>query len=151
MLVCRPSGDRREAAHSPYHKPPDHLHDRPHLGNDEQKFLAAIEAIDSELDRAFEAIPGDRTNVWFMADNGSPNKVLGSGLQDGKGSLHESGIRVPLMLSGPSIAATDLELDGVDQSAVLAGALELDSEQQEAYDRLLAQLEADWPTELVEP
>lgn len=93
------------AAHAPFHSAPAELHHGPAIRSDKtDQFVSAIEAADTELARLLDAIPGERTDVWFMSDNGTPREVYGSGESNAKGTLFEGGIRVPMVVRGPGIA-----------------------------------------------
>jgi arylsulfatase A-like enzyme len=69
-------------------------------------YLAMVEALSAEIGRLLEALPADqraRTHVIFVADNGTPRPVSGAPRHQSKGQLYEGGIRVPLIVSGPSV------------------------------------------------
>jgi arylsulfatase A-like enzyme len=103
------------APHTPFHLPPDDLHDRNLPGTDEDieadplpYYFAAIEAMDTETGRLLDSLdPQTRTNtiVIFMGDNGTPAQVAQSpyGRLKAKGSLYQGGINIPLFISGPGI------------------------------------------------
>lgn len=101
------------AAHEPWHIPPASLHtyalSGPPAASPPVHYRASVQALDSELGRLFAGMdPGvrARTTVIFMSDNGSPNEVVTAPSTSGraKGTLFEGGVRVPLIISGPTVA-----------------------------------------------
>lgn len=77
--------------------------------NSKQAATAAItEDLDSGVGKVLEAIDrlglSGNTYVIYMSDNGSGGGKRG-GLSGGKGSVWEGGIRVPLIVRGPWVAA----------------------------------------------
>lgn len=105
---------------------------------DEQRriFAGMLVALDRGVGRITDALReqalADRTLVVFFSDNGGPTAELTSSnhpLRDGKGSLYEGGIRIPMVWSLPGrlpagrverrpvlsldIAATAIELAGL--------------------------------------
>jgi len=106
------------APHSPFHLPPENLHNRDDLtGSDEDitnnkraYYLAAIEAMDSEIGRLLDALPEeerDNTLIIYIGDNGTPASVIDASVYNkshSKGSLFEGGIRVPLVVSGKGVS-----------------------------------------------
>lgn len=101
------------APHTPFHVPPSDLHYQWNLLDDEDAieanptpyYMAAIEAMDSEIGRLLDSIPEDElanTTIIFMWDNGTPGQVAQSpyGRRTVKWSLHQWGINVPLVVSG---------------------------------------------------
>jgi arylsulfatase A-like enzyme len=104
------------APHSPFHVPPTDLisvdvdEDSP-LSN---KHIAAIEAMDTEIGRLLANIRPSvlqRTWVIFVADNGSYALTLQPLVVQAKGTVHEFGIHVPLIIAGPGIQAPGRRID----------------------------------------
>lgn len=104
------------APHSPYHNPPQDLHDRALSGtaddinaNKRAYFLAAIEAMDAEIGRLLEAMtPAERANtlILYIGDNGTPGNVADNSVYSSgktKGTLYEGGVRVPMLVSGAGV------------------------------------------------
>ncbi len=103
------------APHSPFHLPPDELHSRDHLTGDDidtnkrEYYLAAIEAMDSEIGRLLASLPEDErdnTLIIYVGDNGTPAAVIDASVYNrthSKGSLFEGGIRVPMVVSGKGV------------------------------------------------
>lgn len=142
------------APHVPYHEPPQALHGLD-LGDDpthSELLDAAIIALDTELARLLDALPEaqrERTLIVFMGDNGTASSMVSTPFREGEGkvTLHEGGVRVPMIIAGPGVpegAETEawshvvdlfptllghlggdvsllgLELDGLDLGVVLA-------------------------------
>jgi arylsulfatase A len=79
-------------------------------GNPRRAAIAAItEDLDTGVGRVLDALDrlglADDTYVIFMSDNGSSGGGRRGGLSGGKGSVWEGGVRVPLIVRGPGIAA----------------------------------------------
>jgi len=77
---------------------------------DRRASVAAItEDLDTGVGRVVEAVDrlglAGTTYVIFMSDNGSGGGGRRGGLSGGKGSVWEGGVRVPLIVRGPGIAA----------------------------------------------
>jgi arylsulfatase B len=98
------------APHKPHHVPPPHLHSFGMPGSPTRQYRAMVEAMDSEIGRLLAAIDSDPTRnplVIFTSDNGTPGHVVEEG-EDPlkmKGSHYEGGLRVPLIVRGPGVAA----------------------------------------------
>lgn len=99
--------------HSPFHLPPSNLHTRTLSGdasdienNPRPYYLAAIEAMDSEIGRLLNSLDEgtrDNTLIVFLGDNGTPRAVIDPAVYErahGKNSLYEGGIRVPMVVAG---------------------------------------------------
>ncbi len=92
------------APHAPAHEPPSHLHsvDLTAAGSPKLNPVpyqnAVIEAMDTEIGRLLRGIAPSLhdTCVIFLSDNGSYGPK-------GKGTAYEGGVRVPLIVSGPSV------------------------------------------------
>jgi len=101
------------APHSPFHLPPENLHTQSLSGdaadienNPRPYYLAAIEAMDTEIGRLLDSLPAetlDNTMIVFMGDNGTPRAVIDTAAYNrthGKSSLYEGGVRVPMVVAG---------------------------------------------------
>ena len=103
------------APHTPYHLPPQNLHSRNLSGTDEDinsnprsYYLAAIEAMDTEIGRLLSSLDQDTlrdTLVIFMGDNGTPGRVRNRSVyaNGAKGTLYEGGLAVPMVISGSGV------------------------------------------------
>ena len=120
------------APHSPFHLPPDALHsanlaDEKNAIDDNPRpyFLAAIEAIDTEVGRLLASLDDDtldNTIVIFLGDNGSPRSVIDKDVfpaSHGKKTLYEGGIRVPLIISGKKLLNPNRRSDALVHSVDL--------------------------------
>lgn len=142
-----------QSAHTPLHAPPAALHTQNLAGLNPGTtplpfFKAMVEAMDREIGRLLTSLPPTvlaNTNVIFMGDNGTMRSVTQAPLDPlhAKGTLYEGGTRVPLLVSGPIVAApgrevsalvdpTDLfatvcELQGLDARAQVPASVALDS------------------------
>lgn len=105
------------APHSPFHLPPADLHNRSDLTgeadhideNPRDYYLAAIEAMDSEIGRLLNTMltkEKENTLIIYIGDNGTPAAVIDTSVYakaNSKGSLSEGGIRVPMVVSGYNV------------------------------------------------
>ena len=105
------------APHSPFHLPPANLHNRTSLSGDAADidanprpyYLAAIEAMDSEIGRLLDSMSTaerENTLIVFIGDNGTPARVIDTQVyarDHSKSSLYEGGIRVPMIVSGAGV------------------------------------------------
>lgn len=109
------------AAHEPFHAPPAYLHSYALSGdpNDTsfEHVSATVEAMDTEIGRLLAGIdPAVRANttIFVMGDNGSLASVIAPPWHGaGKGSLSETGVRVPLIVSGRDVAQPGRESDAL--------------------------------------
>lgn len=106
------------APHAPFHAPPRRLHSQtlpPSPLVDPVPFhRAMIEAMDTELGRMFGALGSSllaRTNVMFLADNGTRGNVIEEPFARGrgKGTMFEGGLNVPLIVAGPAVGSPGRE------------------------------------------
>ncbi len=104
------------APHSPIHLPPAQLHSQKKLSGSSQDIVsnpqpyykAMIESLDSEIGRLLKSIPAeDRKNLItiFIGDNGTERAHIAAPYtrRQGKGTLYEGGIRVPLIVAGSAV------------------------------------------------
>jgi arylsulfatase B len=141
------------APHGPLQLPPNNLHDYDDLPNTAEDiaanpvpyFKAMVQAMDTELGRLLAHVSLDETNVIFLGDNGTDARVVRPPFDAtrAKGTLYEGGLRVPLIVAGPDVAApnrvspalvntsdiyaTVLELSGVNVAATVPAGVALDS------------------------
>lgn len=127
------------APHRPFHVPPDELHSLGPLTDELNHVLmepsvfdddyaaasrplmrAAAEALDTELLRLFRAMGPSVLNstvIIFVSDNGTPFQTMSStdlanyAFTGAKGSVSEGGVRVPLIVNGPGVAAPQVGLN----------------------------------------
>ena len=94
------------AAHAPLHVPPGS--DLPAGAPKSALYDAMVENLDQEIGRLLDGIPAEprrRTLVVFLGDNGTdPNAILPPrDPEQGKATLYEGGINVPLLVAGPGV------------------------------------------------
>lgn len=108
------------AAHTPFHLPPDYMHSQGDLPTDSASiaanplpyFLAMVESSDYELGRLLDNIPQnilDNTVIIVIGDNGTQRNVLQSpyAQNQGKSSLYQGGIHVPMVIAGAGVSRHD--------------------------------------------
>jgi arylsulfatase A-like enzyme len=143
------------APHAPLHKPPSSLcphyaflpgtqpdiNARPRL-----YYEAMTEAMDTEIGRLLNAVDRTNTHIVFLGDNGTPAQVIQPPHTStkAKNTVYEGGVKVPLIISGPTVAnpgrrndtlvhavdlfATILEMAGMDISATVPTNVMIDSQ-----------------------
>jgi arylsulfatase A-like enzyme len=100
------------APHAPWHEPPAHLHTIAPITSDYDRARAMLQAADRELGRLLAvALPRGYTVIVYT-DNGTAAPLGG-----GKGTVYDSGVRVPCFAIGPGVVS------GVD--ATPCGAVDL--------------------------
>jgi arylsulfatase A-like enzyme len=127
------------APHFPLHAPPSALHGYQLSGDPTltpvDHFSAAMQAMDHELGRVLAAMSVDvrkHTTIIFIGDNGTPNEVLTPPVPagQGKGTLYEGGVHVPLIFAGRSVRYRGVEcpalVNFVDLFPTIVGLLGLD-------------------------
>ena len=118
------------APHGPFHVPPAHLYSIFPVGTNLRKYLASIEAMDTELQRLKESIPEavyNNTIVIFIGDNGTPSNIIQTyPAGRGKGTIYQGGLNVPLIVSGPGVTRIDeMENTMVNATDIFATILEM--------------------------
>lgn len=101
------------APHTPYHLPPNNLHERDNLptdtatisNNPQPYFFAMMEAMDTEIARLLASIPSaqkENTIIIFIGDNGTSREVIQTPYSKAKskGTVYQGGICAPLIISG---------------------------------------------------
>ena len=133
------------APHSPFHIPPADLFTVNNTNNNLGKYIAAIEAMDSEIGRLLDSMDEttrENTIIIFAGDNGTPSGVIQNFENShAKSSIYEGGLRVPMFVSGKGVSrineednsivhvadlyATIIELAGTDLAGGLHNSLSL--------------------------
>ncbi len=124
--------------HTPFHLPPNDLHNRNNLPNDQASinsnprpyYFAMIEAMDKEIGRLLESFDKEtleNTLIIFVGDNGTPSTVSQAyNSRRTKGSIFQGGIHVPLIVSGGAVTkkntTDDSLINTVDLFATIAEA-----------------------------
>ncbi len=101
------------APHDPYHLPPDSLHSYRNLtgtpadivANPKSYFKAMTEAMDNQIGKLYTWLQVnnklDSTDIIFIGDNGDAPQT--AQIPRAKGSIYQAGLRVPFIISGPSV------------------------------------------------
>ncbi|PKI17335.1 YHYH protein [Colwellia sp. 12G3] len=108
------------APHSPFHLPPLSLHNRDLSGTDSDintnkrdYYLAAIEAMDTEIGRLLDTLDAEtraNTIIIFIGDNGTPKAVIDTAAYSAthsKFSLYQGGVATPFVVSGKGVSRTN--------------------------------------------
>ena len=106
------------APHEPFHKPPNNLHSYDYLTGTETDiqqnavpyYQAMVEAMDTEIGRLLSSVDIANTNIIFIGDNGTPwgAQVPPAMPSRVKLTLYQGGVWVPLIISGPAVANTNV-------------------------------------------
>jgi arylsulfatase B len=101
------------APHDPFHLPPDSLHSYRNLtgtpadisANPKAYFKAMAEAMDNQIGKLYNWLQVnnklDSTDIIFIGDNGDAPQT--AQIPRAKGSIYQAGLRVPFIISGPSV------------------------------------------------
>jgi arylsulfatase B len=101
------------APHDPFHLPPDSLHSYRTLSglpaditaNPKAYFKAMTEAMDNQIGKLYNWLQAnnklDSTDIIFIGDNGDAPQT--AQIPRAKGSIYQAGLRVPFIISGPSV------------------------------------------------
>lgn len=111
-------------------------------------YMAAIEAMDFQMNRLFNAIDPDElenTIIIFITDNGTPNQVVQApyDTRGAKGRLYQGGINVPMVIAGNGVLRKGLENSLVTSTdlystiADIAGVAEPDINDSKSFKPLL--------------
>lgn len=107
-------------AHMPLHVPPRDLLETPLAedASDVEMYRAMIEATDAEIGRLLAAMDVDtrrNTTIFYASDNGTPGPLMVSPSDPNraKGTLYEGGVNVPLIVTGPHVAAPGTETEAL--------------------------------------
>lgn len=105
------------APHTPFHLPPNDLHDRDNLPTDQASvdanpqpyFFAMIEAMDAEIGRLLASLTeAERNNtlIVFIGDNGTTRQVIQApySRQKAKSTVYQGGVAVPMVVSGYGVS-----------------------------------------------
>lgn len=105
------------APHTPFHLPPNNLHDRDNLPTDQTSidanpqpyFFAMIEAMDAEIGRLLASLTeAERNNtlIVFIGDNGTTRQVIQAPYrkQRAKSTIYQGGVAVPMVVSGYGVS-----------------------------------------------
>ncbi len=155
------------APHAPFHTPPSELFTSP-ASDQQTRYIAMIEALDTEIGRLFDNIPSevlDNTVILFIGDNGTPNGVLQTyPNRRGKSSMYQGGVHVPMIVAGAGVTrqnvqenkmvnsidfyATILEIAGTDLPGGIHNSLSfkhlLDNTDGPTRPYNYAEIEGDW-------
>lgn len=109
------------AAHEPLHVPPAALSslDVTDDSSDSDLSNAVTAAFDAEFGRLVEGFSPDlrsRMTIVVVGDNGTPESVMDPAHFDtdqAKGTIHEGGVRVPLVIAGPMVEAPGRRSDAL--------------------------------------
>jgi arylsulfatase A-like enzyme len=108
------------APHTPFHLPPDEMHSQGSLPTDSASiaanplpyYMGMCESIDYQIGRLLDRLsPTELANtiIIFIGDNGTTGEVLQAPYTSGqgKGSLYQGGINVPMIISGKGVSRTN--------------------------------------------
>ena len=125
------------APHTPFHLPPNELHNQGALSSDQASidanplpyYLAMLEAMDTEMGRLLNSMSQeerDNTVIIFIGDNGTPNQVVQTySSRRAKNSLYQGGVNVPMIISGKNVTRMGVEENALvgttDLFATIAG------------------------------
>jgi len=106
LLLCH------HLPHPPFHTPPLDLHGYGPCPDDRTKYMAMVEALDTEFGRLLAHVDRTDTTVFFLGDNGAPAEVATLPGR-GKGTLYQGGIHVPLIVAGAGVGFVGRRCDAL--------------------------------------
>ncbi len=116
------------APHTPFHLPPQSLHTQNLSGTDtdinanpRNYYLAAIEAMDTEISRLMASLTEEERNntiIFYVGDNGTPRQVADRSVyaNGSKGNLTQGGLAVPMIASGAGVSRKNVREDALISS-----------------------------------
>ncbi|MBY6210942.1 sulfatase [Microbulbifer agarilyticus] len=134
------------APHAPLQASQEYLQRYSHIENERRRTYAAmIAAVDDGVGRILDTLKeqgiDDNTLVFFLSDNGGPERHNASDngpLRDGKNSLFEGGVRVPFAARWPGVipAGFDYEnpVSSMDILATIASQANVDTSENKPLD-----------------
>jgi len=114
------------APHTPFHLPPNNLHNQGNLPTDQASvdanplpyYMAMLEAMDTEIGRllsSMSATERENTVIIFIGDNGTPGETAQEYISSrAKGSIYNGGINVPMVISGKNV----LRVNAVEEALI---------------------------------
>ena len=148
------------AAHTPFHKPPNDLHSYDslpgtqfHINNNPGLYYKAmIEAMDTEIGRLIAGIDPTvlaNTTILFLGDNGTQANVYTGTERGSKATIYQGGVHVPCIVAGAAVTGggrthdglihssdffeTIIELAGIDPNEAVPADIRVDSRSFLAY------------------
>jgi len=114
------------APHAPFHSPPAEL-SATNGNSNTARYLAALQAMDTEIARLLESVDLTNTNVFLIGDNGTPGNIAQTPFRQGraKGTLYEGGTKVPFIALGPDVRARGTQGNLVHCADLFATILDL--------------------------
>lgn len=103
------------APHTPFHLPPNNLHNQGALASDKTSiaanpvpyYMASLEAMDAEMGRILDTMTTEErenTIIIFIGDNGTPNQVAQAyGNRRNKDTVYQGGVNVPMVICGKEV------------------------------------------------
>ncbi|MCG8698952.1 MAG: sulfatase-like hydrolase/transferase [Bacteroidales bacterium] len=127
------------AAHTPFHAPPDSLHSYNDLNPDPKMkddvsdhFRAMIESMDTEIGRLLKHLKDsgiyDNTHIIYVGDNGTLKRVIQPpfNLDHSKSSLFNGGVHVPCIVKSSEITSKGIRVSQIAEVAdIFSTVLEL--------------------------
>ncbi|MFT5052983.1 MAG: arylsulfatase B, partial [Chlamydiales bacterium] len=107
------------APHTPFHKPPGHLHTYS-LPNTPAvtpvvHMKAMAEAMDTEMGRLLEDVDYSETTIIFLGDNGTASDATSApnDSERAKATLYQGGVHIPLIVAGARVTRPGSECSGL--------------------------------------
>lgn len=105
------------APHNPWHIPPTGLYTIDDTSDNKGKYMASVEAMDSEIGRLLNSLDQEtleNTVIIFVGDNGTPKPAIQYYPNTHtKSTIYEGGIRVPMFFTGYGVSRVGEQEDGL--------------------------------------